>query len=382
MNAIENQNPPNDPELDALLDLLRETPARDPRAVVSGRAKFISDVDQIFAMGKSKPASWMERLFMVGRLGTNREQAGMKRRMRLSYSVVLVVLVVGVILFSGAGATAYAAQSALPGDALYRIKMSIEQTQVRLAADAARLAELHLEFAEHRLDEISGLIAEGRYGEIESATQEFEYHVQQALIAMKTVAAGDPLRAQELAARVNAALAEYARTLSNMMMNVPESTRASMQRAMITSQNASNLSPVELNENENGNINGNLNENINDDHGNLNGNETENDQSNQNGALINENENENHNGEDNTNLNSNENQNTNDNQENQNDSDDQNSSDDDDQNSNSNLNDQSNENQNDSGDDNDHHDGNDNDNDRDNGGNDNGGDGNDNGGDD
>jgi hypothetical protein len=243
--------------------------------------------------------------------------------MKLSYSIAFVALVIALFLFSGAGITAYAAQSALPGDALYNLKTSIEQAQVRLAADAARLAELHLSFAERRLEEIAGLIAEGRYGDIDSATQEFEYHVQQALRAMQTVAAGDPLRAQQLAMRITAALTEYARTLAGMMINVPESTRPWMQRAIDASQIGSGLTPAEFGENENEAIN--ENSNGDDDHLNDNGNSG---QTNQNGSLINENENFN------TNLNSNDNENRND---------DQNK-----QNSNSNLNDRDDDNQNDS----------------------------------
>jgi hypothetical protein len=367
MSIMKNDKPAIDPELEPLLDLLRDTPARDPRAVERGRAKYTSDVDKMFASNKAGNISWFDKLLTFGWLGQNREKAGMRRSMQLSTSVLLVALVLVVILFSGAGATAYAAQSALPGDALYRVKMTIEQTRVSLAADAAKRADLHLEFAEHRLDEISGLIAEGRYGEIERATQEFEYHVQQALTAMQTVAASDPLRAQELAARVTAALSEYARTLTGMMMNVPEDSRASMERAIITSQNAGNLPPAQFNENES------ENENINNNQSNSNGDDHSLDQSNQNGGFFNENEN--HNGVENTNQNSNENEGSNENINNQNGSDDQNS--------NSNLNDQDN-NQNDSENDNDNdrHGGNDNDHDRDKGGNDNDSGGNDNGGDD
>jgi len=339
MNDIDNQAPMNDPELDGLLKLLRETPARDPQTVERGRAKFISDLDQMFPSKNSTQPSWLDKLLATGLFRQTRGQNTMK----LSYSIALVALVIVLFLFSGAGITAYASQSALPGDALYSVKTSIEQTQVRLAADAAKIAELHLGFAERRLDEISGLIDEGRYGDIDRATQEFEYHVQQALIAMQTVAAGDSLRAQALASRVTAALTEYARALANMMMNVPETSRASMQRAIDTSQSAGGMTPGEFSENEN--------EVINDDPGNTNGN----DQSNQNSGIGNENENDDD--DRNTNLNSNENDDRNDNQNNQNDYDDQNS--------NSNQNDEDDDNQNDSGNDNDNGSGGDNENDND-----------------
>jgi hypothetical protein len=216
---------------------------------------------------------------------------------------------------------------------------------VRLAADAAKIAELHLGFAERRLDEISGLIDEGRYGDIDRATQEFEYHVQQALIAMQTVAAGDPLRAQALAVRVT----PRSQNTPDLYHYDDECSRNPriMQRAIDTSQSAGGMTPGEFSENENEVIN----ENINDDPGNTNGY----DQSNQNSGIGNENENDNDDG--NTNLNSNENDDRNDNQNNQND--------DDDQNSNSNQNDEDDDNQNESGNDNDNGSGGGNENDND-----------------
>lgn len=350
MNNNEKTLPLQDPEMDELLKLLQETPERDPRVVEQGRARYIAEVNEMFT-SSSPNSSWLEKVMMIGIFRQNRENNSMSRTMKLSYSIALVALLLIFFLFSGAGITAYAAQSALPGDALYSLKTSIEQAQVRLAADAAKIAELHLEFAERRLVEISGLIAEGRYGDIDRATQEFEYHVQQALQAMETVAAGDPLRAQQLAARVTAALSEYARSLAGMMLNVPEGTRASMQRAIDTSQSGGVITPGEFGENENEATNDNINDDQADIDGvdNINGNNADDDRSNQNENLINDNEDDDDNI--NTNLNSNR-------------------DDDGNENSNSNLNDQHNDNQNDSGDDNtnsnSNDDGDDNDNDRDN----------------
>ena len=66
------------------------------------------------------------------------------------------------IIFAG-GSTSYAAQSALPGDALYPIKVGInEKVQLALARTPAAHAELDAEFAERRLQEAETLAVSGK----------------------------------------------------------------------------------------------------------------------------------------------------------------------------------------------------------------------------
>jgi hypothetical protein len=148
----------------------------------------------------------------------------------------MAVLAIVLLLFGGAGATAYAAQGALPGDALYSLKTGIEATQVRLSRDAARQAQLHLNFAERRLDEIASLIAEGRFDDIGTATNEFEAHVQQAINALDVVSAGDPQRAKALALNISSALSRYSQILRGMLTEVPETVKPVMERAILTSE--------------------------------------------------------------------------------------------------------------------------------------------------
>jgi hypothetical protein len=49
---------------------------------------------------------------------------------RLAFTRVAVALVILVCLFVGAFGTVRAAQAALPGDALYPLKLNLEQAQV------------------------------------------------------------------------------------------------------------------------------------------------------------------------------------------------------------------------------------------------------------
>lgn len=66
------------------------------------------------------------------------------------------VLVVGVVLGSWI-TTGSAAVGTLPGDLLYPWKLVTEAAQVALAPDAATRVKLHVDFAEHRLEELTRL---------------------------------------------------------------------------------------------------------------------------------------------------------------------------------------------------------------------------------
>jgi len=148
------------------------------------------------------------------------------------------ILIVVVIIFGGASATAYAAQSALPGDALYPVKTSLEQTQISLANDAYNQAQLNLEFAQRRLNEIKELLSQGRTNDIDFASSEFEFYIQEAMIASQLVQSTDPERGAELNSLVSLALLDYASALRTVLIDAPDSVKPVVERALLASQDA------------------------------------------------------------------------------------------------------------------------------------------------
>ena len=234
MTTHNDHEQPIDPRLKELLDALRETPPRNPEAEARGRAKYLAQLEAIYDQDTrpvakaGTPSPRESRLKWPFSLGALQQ--------RLAFTTVMAVLAIFLLLFGGAGATAYASQGALPGDALYPVKTSLEQTQVRLARDAARQAELHLSFAERRLAEIASLIAEGDFDHIETATGEFEAHVQEAIRVLDTVSAGDAQRAGELATQITSALTRYAGILKGMLVSVPDTVKPSVEKAILISE--------------------------------------------------------------------------------------------------------------------------------------------------
>ncbi len=249
---------PIDPRLAELLDQLREVPQRDPEQAARSQGRFLAELEEL-PFPAAQPTLWQRILRRIGLDEdpfTDLEDMNMtSKRSRLALTVAAAIIIVVTVLFGGSAATVLAAQSAIPGDALYGVKTTIEQTRLSLARDAASRADLQLQFAERRLQEIEKLVAEGRYQNIQAATQEFEAHVRNALNEIEQVAEGDPNLAASLMARITTQLSRYADSLGSLVNNLPEPLRTDVQRTIRTIRGER--------DNDNGNVNGNANESIN-----------------------------------------------------------------------------------------------------------------------
>jgi len=228
-----------DRKLDELLDAMRRTPQRDPRTVESAKARYLVELGTLDL--PENPTLGSRLVGWLRTVSEPKEKQRMSSR-RLVTSSVLGLSLVLVLLFGGAGATAYAAQNALPGDVLFPVKTGLEETRIRLSADAATQAELHLALAEKRLDEISRLVEDKRYDDIALATDEFELQIRQAIGAFQTAAGPDPKRAAALATRIAHALSRYATTLSSTLGQVPDAVKPQVERALSLSQSGSGMS--------------------------------------------------------------------------------------------------------------------------------------------
>lgn len=158
-----------------------------------------------------------------------------------SIKAAALLLVLAVILLAGIGTTAAAAQKAIPGDTLYTIKTTFEQSRLSLAQDARDRAELHMAFAERRLGEILALVEQGRHNEIGGAVLDFETEINAAILELQQVSSADPAGAASLAASITETLTRYAQTLSTLASQVPASLQADLTRASDSAQIAGGL---------------------------------------------------------------------------------------------------------------------------------------------
>lgn len=193
-------------------------------------------------------------------MNTQKKQFGMK-------SVVIIIATLA-ILFGGAGLTNAAAQSSIPGDALYPVKTTIERTRLSFSQDAGDRAQMKMDFAEKRLDEVAKLINEGRFSEIRMAVLAFESEINGAILELDSLSKVDPARAARLAQEITSALTRYAESLVTLAAVAPENVRDVVARALDTTQIASGLDMPEFDDDSNANTNESL-----DDNGNLNSND-------------------------------------------------------------------------------------------------------------
>ncbi|MCA9926143.1 MAG: hypothetical protein KC421_27415, partial [Anaerolineales bacterium] len=84
------------------------------------------------------------------RLNNRSEQKELKRMSNLLAKAALTLA----LLFGAAGGTAALATDSLPNEALYPVKLVMEDTQLAMTENAADAATLQLSFAEARLDEV------------------------------------------------------------------------------------------------------------------------------------------------------------------------------------------------------------------------------------
>ena len=232
MNEIFDVESNLDPHIEQMILTLRPTPQRAPEVVEMRRQRFIAELDSITVYKPRVTYPWSVGWFKPK---MERKQV-IPMTPRFAFATLAVLITVFTLLFGGAGATALAAQSALPGDTLYTIKTSLENTRVSLAGDAYDQAQLHLSYARLRLVEMGALVQKGRHSDIEMAAKEFEACVEKATSALQTVLAGNPERGTLLSRQITRALLSYASILEGMETIVPDDVQPAVEQAIITSR--------------------------------------------------------------------------------------------------------------------------------------------------
>jgi hypothetical protein len=131
---------------------------------------------------------------------------------------VLAPLAVVLVVFAGAG-TAAAAQGSLPGDALYPVKVSVnEAVEVALATTPVAKAQVQAKLAQRRVEEAEVLAAQGTLtpDTSEQLAANFETHAQAAAELTDDVAEVDPDTGASLEANLDSSLAAHSAILATL----------------------------------------------------------------------------------------------------------------------------------------------------------------------
>jgi hypothetical protein len=140
---------------------------------------------------------------------------------------VLAPLAVLLVVFLG-GSTAAAAQGALPGDALYPIKISFnEAVEVALATTPVAKAEVSAELAVRRVEEAEVLAARGELTPEtgEKLASSFETHAENATELAGKVEAEDPAAAASLRTKLDSSLSAHGEILAMLTVGGGEANQ-------------------------------------------------------------------------------------------------------------------------------------------------------------
>ncbi|NPV77998.1 MAG: hypothetical protein HPY59_16680 [Anaerolineae bacterium] len=143
-----------DPELMERLLQLKTVPGRNPQHAAKGRAQFMQEVQQIVAQGVSlrennRHNMWkdtIQSIFAIKR----KEQSHM-------FGIMTTLLLILGMVLGGGGVTVAAAQSSLPDQALYPVKVWSENVRASLVTDPEAQFDLALQFASRRAVEIQSM---------------------------------------------------------------------------------------------------------------------------------------------------------------------------------------------------------------------------------
>ncbi len=153
---------------------------------------------------------------------------------------MLIAVCLAMFTLGGLGATAYAAQDALPGDALYAVKTGIEQSRIALTSGAINQARLNIQFADRRLDEMLKLAEQERYEDLGTAVAEFRAYTGNAIDALGAIAiATGPVQAREMSTLVAGVLTRQSLALNQLAASLPENAQPMLQKALATTEGAS-----------------------------------------------------------------------------------------------------------------------------------------------
>lgn len=155
-----------------------------------------------------------------------------KRRFNMVAIIVAVVLAVS----SLGGGTAYASQDSLPGDVLYPVKLGTEQARLVVATSNAAKAELHLAFAESRVEEMTALAERGRPEDVDIAVNGYDEAMAMAMEKMEE-ASGKGLDIADISELVAEATSKHLSALDEVYEKVPDEAKPAIERAREVSIN-------------------------------------------------------------------------------------------------------------------------------------------------
>lgn len=139
------------------------------------------------------------------------------RTLRMAHALTLALIIT--LVGSGSGVS-FAAQNTIPGETLYGVKLATEQLRVAVAPGKKAKAELHLQFASRRLEEIERLIEQN--GSEHIAISEALVRYEDELDESEVLATSDAAVAQAITPIIGETTESHKRVLERVAKKARE----------------------------------------------------------------------------------------------------------------------------------------------------------------
>ncbi len=221
-----------DPRIREALEALKPVPPRDPRKAAVGRAAFLAEAERL-----KKASAGPISSFGAVSLGPWARLKGWIREKFIPHptkevfampNLLVAVMAIVAMVFGGGAVTVKAADSATPGSLLYPVDLAVEDLRLSLAPSPEEQAQLHLAFAQERLEEIQTMLQAGQAEGLATAVENLDEHLAMAAqLAAQMAQQGQMAQARETAQ----AMAQQAEALQRAMGLAPEPARQALQQA-------------------------------------------------------------------------------------------------------------------------------------------------------
>jgi hypothetical protein len=144
----------------------------------------------------------------------------------------IAIIVAIVVTLSALGGTVYAAQDSLPGDALYPVKLGIEEATTMLQGGDVYGAERALNFATKRVREMQTLTERERLGDLGLSADKYCCAMNMTLARMEVALRNGGSLAGNITELVAEAMAKHLSVLDGVYNVTPDEAKPAMTRAM------------------------------------------------------------------------------------------------------------------------------------------------------
>jgi hypothetical protein len=150
-------------------------------------------------------------------------------------SIVTIGVCMAIVLLAGSGAV-YVSAAALPGDALYTVKTTVENVELALSPNDVGTAKLHLAFSTRRLGEASALLQQNRFQDIGQALAGYSTQIESVTALLGKGSRLSPNEQAVLANLLVTDLTRHEAQLTTLIEQAPEGTRPILAMALQVSK--------------------------------------------------------------------------------------------------------------------------------------------------